>query len=762
MSDYKEKHIEKKKAILKCLNEAEKFFTENNYVHGADVIADSINKLESGEFTIAVVGEFSSGKSTLLNALMGEKILPSFTDETTATVNFLRHKEHATEGECGEVFYNDGTSQKINSADLETVSKYVCTNSDVDVVKEVDHLDLFLDSKFLEGNVTLVDTPGLNGVAEGHREITMEQIEKSSAGIFMFNANQPGSRSDFEFLTELRKNIDGSSILLLLNQIDTLKKEEGQTVEMVIQKLKDNYRKVYPDVKTIPEIWPVAAYPALVARSKQEKFDYHGKYGNFTKKEKEEFEELSQMKSFEERLWKFLTQGEKAKQELLAPVSQLIAQLTSLKKDINYQLEILNGSVDKDSIEEQKLELDRSLESLNEKLSLLTKGMKKEVVEAEADFLHEIRAEIDRFSDKYGKSIMDFEDIEEIDNKYVEKYIQKKLTNIVSDAYENYGKRIRNIMSDNVADITDDLNSSLSDDLNVKISGGLEIKSVKTGLEDYEKTCLEIAKQIEELDQEINDSEDDLIKAMSTKRKKESLEKQLRCKNEAKQAFEENVQMYMPRGAVKQGKPEMVKVGLFKKVLYYPEVIDYSERDRYIEENSKITKRYEDDIAKIENELLRIPDSDVEIQEKALRRKEAKKIELRAEKTAFQEKYAAEIKVKCKAALDVAKKTILQYIDDAKEEYIRNIKKEFSKRRMIQLSIMEQLIGQSVIYKIEMKKKEIELLDNKLKEAVNERDASVTKLNEQKTMVTGLLKKALDLESEINSIKVDIIKEQEI
>lgn len=44
--------------------------------------------VENDEFTIVLVGEFSSGKSTFLNALMGEKILPSFSNETTATVNF--------------------------------------------------------------------------------------------------------------------------------------------------------------------------------------------------------------------------------------------------------------------------------------------------------------------------------------------------------------------------------------------------------------------------------------------------------------------------------------------------------------------------------------------------------------------------------------------------------------------------------------------------------------------------------------------------
>lgn len=762
MSEYKEKHLEKKNEIMKCLSEAEMFLKENEFEHEAEVVGDNLKKLEDGEFSIAVVGEFSAGKSTLLNALMGEKILPSFTDETTATVNFLRHKDHASQGESGEVFYNDGTSEKIYSADLATISKYVCTNSDVDVAKEVNHLDLFLDSKFLEGNVTLVDTPGLNGIAEGHKEITMEQIERSSAGIFMFNANKPGSRSDFDFLTELRKNVDGSSILLLLNMIDTIKESEGETVDTVIQKLKENYKKVYPDVKTIPEIWPVAAYPALIARSELDNFDYVGKHGGFTVDEKARFEEKSQMKLFEDRLWKFLTQGEKAKQELLSPVNQLTAQLLNLKKNIECELSILEGSVDKDSIEGQKLELDKALGVLQEKLDALTKDMKKDVSEAEADFLHDVRAEVERFSNNYSATIMDFDDIEEIDSTYVENYIQKKLKNIGTDAYETYCGRIRDIMANNLADITDELNQSLSDDMNVKISGELEIKPVKTGLEDFEKICADLKKQIAEQEEFINKSEDDLIQAMSAKRKKEALEKQLESRREAMRSFEENYQMYMPKGIKKQGPPEVVKLGWFKKTVYYPEVIDYSDRNQYIAEQSKIRQRYEDEIGKMEADLGSIPENDVESRQRAFERKERKRNELRAELNAHQEKFAAEIKVKCKAALDVAKKAILKYLDEAKEEYIKEIKKDFAGKRTVQVSTMEQLIGQSVISKIEMKKKEIELLENKLKDAVDERDSSVHKLNEQLEGVNALLKRTLDLQSDIDSIRVDVIKEQEI
>ncbi len=357
---------------------------------------------------------------------------------------------------------------------------------------------------------------------------------------------------------------------------------------------------------------------------------------------------------------------------------------------------------------------------------------------------------------------MDFEDIEEIDPSYVENYIQKKFKGIVTDAYDSYCGRIRDIMANNVVDITEELNRTLSDNMNIKISGELEIKSVKTGLEDFEKKCAELKKQIEEQEQIINTAEDDLIKVMAANRKKDILEKQLVSKREAMQTFEENSQIYMPKGVKKQGEPYVLKTGWFKRQVVYPEVIDYSDRDQYIAEQSKIRQRYETEISRIEGELSSIPDSEVESRQKAFERKEKKRNELRAELNTYQEKFAADIKVKCKAALEVAKRTILRYLDESKEGYLKEVKKDFANRRAIQLTTMEQLIGQSVICKIEMKKKEIELLENKLKDAVEERDSSVQKLDLQLEGVNTLMKKALDLQSNIDSIRVDVIKEQAI
>lgn len=98
---YRQQYVENKQKITDCLDEAIAFMDELGYSDRKNALQKQKEDLETGEFTIVVVGEFSAGKSTFLNALMGKKLLPSFTSETTATINFLRHKDCAKNGEEG-------------------------------------------------------------------------------------------------------------------------------------------------------------------------------------------------------------------------------------------------------------------------------------------------------------------------------------------------------------------------------------------------------------------------------------------------------------------------------------------------------------------------------------------------------------------------------------------------------------------------------------------------------------------------------------
>lgn len=88
--NYKERHKENKAKVLDLLKKTSDLFLKMKQEEKASALIQLAHDTENGKFSIVVVGQFSAGKSTFLNALMGEKYLPSFSTETTATINFLR------------------------------------------------------------------------------------------------------------------------------------------------------------------------------------------------------------------------------------------------------------------------------------------------------------------------------------------------------------------------------------------------------------------------------------------------------------------------------------------------------------------------------------------------------------------------------------------------------------------------------------------------------------------------------------------------
>lgn len=771
MSDFKKQYLEKKNAIIDCLASAEKFLSEHDYVHEAEMITAQRENLENGEFSIAVVGEFSAGKSTFLNALMGEKILPSFTKETTATINFLRHKDKAEGEESGKVYYNDGHQDSIQTADFSTISKYVSTESTtVDVAKTISHLDLYLDSKFLEGNVTLVDTPGLNGIAEGHRELTEEQIEKSSASIFLFDANQPGSRSDFEFLTELRKRV--KSIIFVLNKIDSIKSTEGESVETVIEKLKENYKLVYPDAETMPEIWPIAAYPALVARGSA-KMDFRGK-SEFTKEEKVEFEELSRMKAFEERLWKFLTQGEKARNELLAPITQLIAQLEEIYRARKTELDTLSGELDSGEIEEQQLELNKHLADLEEQLNEKTKGIKKDLREAQRDFFDAVNSDCERCKQRYNHLIDNFVDLDDIDSQNIENRVKKDFLKIGESAYLDYCEAVQSIQANYANSITDELNETLSGALNVKLDQKLELPEYTVGLGDFDNKVDELKAEINRLREETDKSDDDWARAMELSAKKETLERKLEAKQEARTFYEENSMTCIPDTRIRT-ESESVAVsrgGIFgglvdfflgsKHEMRPVEVCDSQERDAYLQNRQKILERRDKEIEALQTQLDSIPASDVKAAERIAHRKAEALSEKRAELIAYQEAFSEKIRRQGERQLKHQKDEINNYIDTLSGDFVAQCKASFRENRDAQVNVMTELIGGSIARQIELKKQELDLLVEKSNMAVSERNERINRINEEQSEVKSFLSAALDIQSDIESMKVDVIAEEEL
>lgn len=743
------------------MKKTELFYADNEDEGKVEVFQSLQKNLEDGEFSIVVVGEFSAGKSTLLNALMGQKILPSFSGETTATVNFLRHKDRATQGERGKIYYKDGQTRELQDVSLDIINKYVSTKGD-DVAKTIEHLDLYLDSKFLEDGVTLVDSPGLNGIAEGHKEITEQQILKSNASIFVFNSDHPGSKTDFEFLYELQKKV--KTIIFVLNKIDTIKEEEGNTVEVVVDSLKKNYKKQFPEAETIPEIWPVAAFPALMARSGEG--------------EGQEYD--SRLQPFEERLLKFLTCGEKAHQQLVSPIERVLSVVKESKDIYEEDIEALNNKQD-------SVELENKIDELQE----VIKGLVDEEKENKRDISRKVKAafknlneglieEIEKEQEKKLRKIDRYDELEEIVRylKSFEEEFLRSVKRIISSKEDDLQDHIRTIIEINYNEVAEAINERLMQSdagINIDIKNHLDInvdaESYKVGLKEMGEKSRKLEQELRELEEKADEAEEDFIKARDNEKRKKELQEQLIALEKTQDTINRRIMPEVDRWEVTQADTEErggilggfldIVIGE-KKVNRQVMKEDRSNRDRAEKQREEELAKNKREIKKTEEMLAGYNEDSVDLKQKRFE-KMKKQITKKMEELEKNTKNDIEkIDASYKKQIQDCKYALRDFCDDVTDELKSIIKKETRKEQEVYVNIVMGVVEANLQNEIKQKEDRIRNLQKQMESSENDKKQQLEKLNEKILVMNDILSEGIDIQAELESEEIDTIAQQDL
>ncbi len=160
---------------------------------------------------VAVMGEFSSGKSSFVNAFVGADIAPTGITPTTATINMLKYGR----ARGGRVVYRDNTSREISGTSL---SKSLSDINDHEA-RRIRHVEILMPLPALE-QVNIVDTPGLNSILPEHEAVARSFLQRADAVVWLFTANQAGKTTEKRALDSIRAQ--GVRVLGVLNKIDQL------------------------------------------------------------------------------------------------------------------------------------------------------------------------------------------------------------------------------------------------------------------------------------------------------------------------------------------------------------------------------------------------------------------------------------------------------------------------------------------------------------------------------------------------------------
>ncbi len=191
----------------------------------SDRIAMLRKRIERPEFKLAIVGRFKTGKSTLINAMLGEEILPYDVLPCSACEVYIRNGP----SQALRIEAADGTLQ---SAPITSLNQHVAVGGS----ELARRAELEVPSEFLERGICLIDTPGFDDVDQTRSEVVYSVLPDADAVIMVFDATAIGSTEE-QFLRERVFKSTLSRYIFVLNKIDLIDESDRDEVVQYLRSL---------------------------------------------------------------------------------------------------------------------------------------------------------------------------------------------------------------------------------------------------------------------------------------------------------------------------------------------------------------------------------------------------------------------------------------------------------------------------------------------------------------------------------------------
>jgi GTPase SAR1 family protein len=256
-------------------------------------------------FLMVMVGPFGSGKSSIINALLGGEVLEVGPIPTTDHIAILRRGSDV---------------QRSRAGDIETV---------------------FHPSPLLE-NLSLVDTPGLESVFRTHDEVTRRFLHRADVVILVMIATQVLTASNLEYLQQLK--VYGKRVIVAVNQVDVLEPSERDQVRDFVQE----QSRLHLGVE--PLIWLVSARQALEAQQEMPRDEILWDESGFADIEAYIKETLGDVERFRQKLETPVQVCQNVTKSALALVQEQQAALDTHRKTV----ENIDAQIEQGRREQQK------------------------------------------------------------------------------------------------------------------------------------------------------------------------------------------------------------------------------------------------------------------------------------------------------------------------------------------------------------------------------------------------------------------------
>jgi predicted GTPase len=351
-----------------------------------------------GRFYLACVGQFKRGKSSLLNALLGDRILPAGVLPLTTVPTVVRYGSSRQ----ARVKFRAGSWTDISP---EALPQYVSEELNPENTKGVLGVEVFSPSPLLAQGMCFVDTPGLGSVFAGNTTATQAFIPHIDAAIVVVGADPPIAGEELALVAEIGKQVN--NLIVVLNKADRTSREERSIAKSFTSRMLEKQLG-----RPIDRIYEVSAEQQLRNQESRAGHDWEELVAALEKLVQESRRELVQAASergFRRLAAELLTVISEEREALVRPIEESDRRIHELRQTISDAERSLRDMAYLFMGELHHL----SDAFLAERKNFLVSAMPK----AEADFAAALRLLPRRFGPKFRRDAMRV--AQEISKQYV-------------------------------------------------------------------------------------------------------------------------------------------------------------------------------------------------------------------------------------------------------------------------------------------------------------------------------------------------------
>lgn len=353
---------------------------------GVETHRELINSLRaritSDTFKILVLGDFRQGKSTFVNALLGEQVLPSFAYPTTAIVNEVKF------GEERRAVLHPLAVNGLQAAPIDIpiadLDRYVTIDdNDPDKRSPYERADVYWPLELCRNGVEIADSPGLNEDA-ARTEVTVTYLAQADAVIFVLNAERFLALNEQQFIELYLAPLGQDNVIYVTNKINRIEPEERDGV------IRRARQRAEPYIGREDRLFFVNAKGGLRARREADAQGWAA----------------SGLAEVEGHLERFLVES-RGRAKILGPARELRSAMTQIRKDLRARDGMLD--LDREELSKRYADAQQPLRQLERRRAEIVQAVDNHNVATRQEALQAVRRKMEEIADRAGEFVAEIE-----------------------------------------------------------------------------------------------------------------------------------------------------------------------------------------------------------------------------------------------------------------------------------------------------------------------------------------------------------------